>query len=74
MTIYAPALTREDLDRASCQMPDCDHTTHDGLYLHGACHVRASVTCMYLDGCLIFHCAACGGFVTRIAVASAVRH
>lgn len=66
-----PALTRDDLDRESCHNPSCDHTSHDGLYLHGVCHQHSPLTCQYLDGCLIFHCAICGGFITRIAVASA---
>jgi hypothetical protein len=68
------SLTREDLDRTTCQMPDCDHTSHDGLILHGTCHVQAAMTVEYRSGELTFYCAICGGFVTRIAVASAVRH
>jgi hypothetical protein len=73
-TTSGRALTREDLDKQSCQMPNCDHTSHDGLYLHGACHLHAAVVCQYLDGVLLFYCAKCGGSVARIAVASGSLH
>jgi hypothetical protein len=67
-------LTRQDLDRQTCQWPDCDHTAHEGLFLHGTCHPHAPLTVEYQAGVLTFRCARCTQFVTRIAVAAGVSH
>lgn len=64
-------LTRKHLDRQTCSAPDCDHTAHDGLFLHGACHPQAAIVAEYRDGILIITCATCEKFVTEIAVKEA---
>jgi hypothetical protein len=72
--IDGDALTCEDLDAQTCAAPGCDHTSHDGLFLHGACHPRAPLVVEYRLGVLTVRCARCTQFVTRIAVARGVRH
>lgn len=63
-------LTRRDLDRGVCMVPGCDHTDHDGLFLHGRCHISAPTTCEYRrEGVLRVTCSACGKLVAEIAVA-----
>lgn len=64
-------LTRRDLDETTCAVPGCDHTHHDeGLYLSGVCHPKAPVRALYHDGVLVFTCAVCEEFITRVAVAA----
>jgi hypothetical protein len=64
-------LTRQELDRVSCDEPDCDHTAHDGLYLHGNCHPSEPTWAVYnaVSGTLTIECAVCGNDIIRIAVA-----
>jgi hypothetical protein len=34
-------LYADDLARAGCDEPDCPHTDHSALYLHGRCHPKS---------------------------------
>ncbi len=63
-------LYREDLDKMTCGDPGCDHTAHDGLYLHGACHIDSPTWAEYREGQLIITCATCKKLIGIIAVAS----
>lgn len=64
------SLTRNELDAAHCATPGCDHTSHDGLILTGACHYGAPTIVTYSKGVLTIECAVCRKFVTRIAVSA----
>jgi len=64
------AVTRRQLDEATCSAPGCDHTAHDdGLWLHAACHPDQPVQAFYLDGVIEMQCAICGRMVVRVEVA-----
>jgi len=67
-----PPLSRAELDKMSCDMPDCDHK-HDNeaapLFLHARCHLNSAVEVEYLQGILMIRCALCKHPVVDIAVA-----
>lgn len=65
------ALTRGELDEAGCSMPDCTHSDHSEIYLHGRCHMNAGTRVHYTrgTGVLTVACRTCGKLVARIAVA-----
>jgi hypothetical protein len=64
-------LTRQDLDRVGCEKPGCDHTAHDGLYLHSHCHPGHPTWTHYsaVSGTITIECAECDQPIVRIAVA-----
>jgi hypothetical protein len=64
-------LTRADLDRVTCDKPGCDHTAHDGLYLHSHCHPETPTWSYYsgVAGTIRIECAECGHVIVNIAVA-----
>jgi hypothetical protein len=62
-------LTREDLDRRTCDVPGCTET-HGPLWLHGSCHPNGTLSANYHKGVLTLICAVCGTVVTRMKVAS----
>jgi hypothetical protein len=65
------ALHRSDLDHRTCQIPGCDHTGHDGLFLHSACHPDIPTWAEYQvkTGMLRVTCADCQRLIAEIAVA-----
>lgn len=65
------ALHRSDLDERTCAAPGCDHTAHDGLFLHSACHPDMPTWTEYQPktGNLRVTCAACDSTLAEIAVA-----
>lgn len=65
-----PALTRRDLDVASCQVPGCKHEDHEGLFLHARCHPSAGTRVEYRDGELAIRCRTCETLVCKVRVAS----
>lgn len=64
------ALYREQLDRMTCQTPGCNHSSHDGMFFHGRCHVQSPTWAEYKDGNLTVTCAECKSVICVIAVAS----
>jgi hypothetical protein len=67
-----PLLSREILDRLSCQNPNCTHADHEALYLHAKCHISSPTWAKYVagSGVLQILCAECNAVVAQIAVAS----
>jgi hypothetical protein len=59
---------REELDTGMCSVPDCDHTAHDGLYLHQACHTFKGLQVSKKDRILHMRCAECQKHVSSVAV------
>jgi hypothetical protein len=60
-------LTRKTLDKATCQVPGCTHEKHDGLVLHGRCHVEAPSTVRYwASGVVEIRCKKCDKGVAEI--------
>lgn len=59
---------RETLDGMSCAKPGCDHSTHEGLWLHSKCHPPAPTWCYYKDGILTITCAECEKPIAAIVV------
>ncbi len=68
----ARPLTRRDLDGAVCAVPGCDHTSHDGLVLVGACHPSGKTRVDYRDGILTVSCGRCSRLIAQIKVAPGV--
>jgi hypothetical protein len=64
------ALTREEMDRAGCGNPACDHD-HTILFLHAGCHPRAGLKVAYDKrvGVLTIACKRRDKGVAEIAVA-----
>ena len=62
-------LFTEDLDKMQCGEPDCDHTSHDGLYLHGKCHSHDGVDVLYERGVLTITCTVCDKQICDVSVA-----
>jgi hypothetical protein len=65
-------LTQKQLNRANCEIPDCDHTNDDPfIYLHSRCHPDSGLNVNYnkLTGLLSFHCETCEKQVAQIRVA-----
>lgn len=62
---------RKDLDRMGCDSPGCDHTAHEGLVFHPACHPGTPTWAEYsaMTGAVTLRCAVCAADVARIAVA-----
>lgn len=64
-------LYREDLDRAQCGDPGCDHTSHDEpLFFHGRCHIESPTWTYYHNGYIKVICAVCRQLIAHVAVAS----
>lgn len=59
----------QELDRRRCSNPACDHTAHDGLFLHGRCHPRRGVEVEYRAKVLHIRCKICKAKVVDVAVA-----
>lgn len=70
------AMTRENLDRAQCDQPGCNHKDHPELVLMGACHPRKPTYVTYIraTGCLSITCGVCRQLVTVIQVADNYSH
>lgn len=66
-------LVVEQLDRMMCDSPGCDHKSHDGLWLHPACHPGAGTNILYRFGALHIECKRCKRSVADIKVGSALR-
>lgn len=63
-------LTTDELDRASCSTPGCDHAAHaEPMFLHARCHPKNGMRVSYAAGVLEIRCRTCKELVTRIAVA-----
>lgn len=62
------ALTRVDLDKATCDSPDCTEP-HEELFFHGRCHPSSATWASYRHGILTVACATCKKTVAKIAVA-----
>lgn len=62
-------LTRQQLDQAKCENPECTDPDCGTLYLHSRCHPRAALGVKYLQGVLTVYCAECEDEVTQVAVA-----
>jgi hypothetical protein len=54
-----------------CSTPGCDHTSHEGLFLHGRCHPESVADVVYQDGCLTITCSKCKKEIAVVAVARA---
>ena len=67
-------LTRASLDKLSCQAPGCTHEGHEGLVLHGACHVRSPSTARYwASGVIELRCCKCDKLIVIVALHDEVR-
>jgi hypothetical protein len=64
-------MTQRDFQSVTCAAPGCDHTAHDDLYLHSACHPHSATWSVYSakSGDLTVECAQCGQTIAVIAVA-----
>ena len=68
-SVGKPRLTRADLDKLSCQALGCTHESHDGLVLHGACHVKAPSTARYwASGVIELRCSKCDKWIADVAL------
>jgi hypothetical protein len=68
-------LTRSELDRTGCGIPDCGHDHSDDiLYVHPVCHIESPTWTYYekVSGNLVVQCAKCRKIVARILVAEHV--
>lgn len=65
------ALRRSDLDEMTCAIPGCDHTAHDGLFLHSSCHPQSGTWAEYQPktGVLRVTCVECDLLLAEVAVA-----
>lgn len=63
------ALYREEMDKMRCGEPGCTHEDHDGLFLHGKCHIESPSWVEYRDGVILVTCATCNKMIAVIAVA-----
>jgi len=62
-----PPLTRKTLDKLTCQAPGCTHEDHDGLVLHGRCHIKsASLALCWPNGIVAISCKQCGQAIAEI--------
>lgn len=61
------ALTRAELDSASCSDPGCECS--DVLYFHGKCHPESATFTYYSNGMLVVECATCETMIAEISVA-----
>lgn len=64
------ALTINHLDRMMCGSLGCDHTSHDGLYLHPRCHTGQGVEVLYRFGQLEIACRVCKAKVCNVKVSA----
>jgi phage FluMu protein Com len=58
--------TKEDLDRAGCSNPLCDHADHSELNLHGKCHPHQSQHVEYQGSMLRVSCRKCRRLIVDI--------
>ncbi len=62
-------LTRKALDKLTCQAPGCTHESHDGLVLHGACHIQTPSTARYQQsGVIEISCGKCEKWIAAVAI------
>jgi hypothetical protein len=61
---------KEDLDQLGCGVPGCEHSHHDGIYLHARCHLDAPTWASYREGVLTLTCSRCGRHVDAVAIAA----
>jgi hypothetical protein len=63
----AKVMTKEDLNKSGCGLPNCTHD-HSKLFLHSSCHIEAPTWVIYEKAIetLIVKCADCGNEVIRI--------
>lgn len=62
-------LTRKVLDKLTCQSPGCAHESHDGLVLHGRCHIKApSIARCSLSGVVTISCLTCEQLIVEVAL------
>lgn len=65
-------MTRNELDRLGCAMPNCthDHTKDPDLFFHARCHMSAGSEVSYnkQNGVLTIKCKQCKKLVAEIAV------
>lgn len=69
-------LFTDKLDTLSCQVPDCDHSSHGGdeLFLHQGCHTGQGVMMHINDKVVLeLRCAQCNRFVANIAVKNKIK-
>lgn len=68
-------LFSDTLDKMTCQVPDCDHSSHGGdeMFLHQGCHTGHGVTVrVSSQGVMELRCAECNRFVVNVAVKNKV--
>ena len=62
-------LTRQILDKLTCQVPGCTHDRHEGLVLHARCHVEAPSTARYWpSGIVEVSCLVCDRLVVEVTL------
>lgn len=62
-------LTRKTLDKLTCQSPGCTHESHEGLVLHGRCHLKAPSIARYRTGGVVeISCLTCEHPIAEVAV------
>lgn len=64
-------LSRAELDRESCDVPDCTHEHDAELFLYSVCHPKAGIRVCYnrLTGLLTLSCRSCHKHMVDVAVA-----
>lgn len=58
-------LYREDLDKMKCASGHASKA----LWIHSACHTRATMWVWYEDGVIAMWCAICDAIIAEVAVA-----
>lgn len=60
-------LTRSALDKATCQAHECTHENHEGVVLHGRCHLESSTTVRYwASGVIEIRCKRCDKGIAEV--------
>lgn len=70
MTKDPQPFTVSTLKHLQCQSPDCTHTSHGSLFMHGRCHQGQGNEVEYKDdGVLYVRCRVCKKSVANFKVA-----
>lgn len=69
MPVVAKPLTRKTLDKLTCQAPGCTHARHEGIVLHGRCHLKSPSKVRYsASGVVEISCLACDRSIVDVAL------
>lgn len=60
----------DDIISGGCDYPGCDHSLHDGMFLHSRCHLDAGCEVEYKDGTLHIRCVVCKSTILDVVVAA----